>query len=746
MRFIGVDGEGVNVREGVTEWDEETGEEVTTRQLVHKYVLLSVGDQSLHRDGEELTYLDIFEFLWQQHLANPRAVFVGFFLGYDFTHWFKTLPAGPAWDLLTKQGIERRKPPPDSERKFPHTVKDGEWQKQADGSWKMVGCRWEFDILGTKRFKLRKYLPKEQYTVCTTEHEVQEQIEACARGEHRRHPHPWMYVCDTGAFFQTSFMSAIFPRDWNDPIVSREEYLLIERGKDRRQDADFDTDMIQYNVLENEVLARLMTRLNEGLVSDQIKLKRIQWFGPGQAAQAWMKLIGVPTGAEVREVVPEWAREAAQKTFYGGWFEIFNHGPVPGTSYAYDIHSAYPSVIRMLPCLLHGRWTRGNGMPRGVLREGAYRAVYADLEGTDEWIGCAPHREPDGSILRPHKTRGWHWQHELDAAKRAGVLKKQKVIEWVQYTPTCDCPPPMAAIEELYLGRLAVGKKSPEGKSKKLTYNSAFGKCAQSIGEPKYSNPIYASLITAGCRTQILDAIATHPTKTNSVLMVATDGIVFKERHPTLNCTNGVLGTWEEELYENLSLFMPGLYWNQAVRDTIAHAKTCKLNALDCPEKHSPGLKSRGVRAKDLATVIDQVDAAWRAQKMGPEWRAPRIKLTIEWAQVSAKQAITQDRWFKAGMAIWNGERVLDGKIETKRSDIGAFHVENSSCCTKDGRCRANMGVRSYPYANGEEPETTYYSGTFGETLRERQDDTMGDMETPDGVVADLQSWAIVRR
>ena len=48
-----------------------------------------------------------------------------------------------------------------------------------------------------------------------------------------------------------------------------------------------------------------------------------------------------------------WAMEAARMTYYGGWFETFVNGVIPGTSYAYDINSAYPYAISTLPCLLH---------------------------------------------------------------------------------------------------------------------------------------------------------------------------------------------------------------------------------------------------------------------------------------------------------------------------------------------------------------------------------------------------------
>jgi hypothetical protein len=85
----------------VRDWD-ENGEEIIVRKLQHRYVLLSVGDQSLHKNGEPLTHDEIFSFLWEQFLAHQNAAFVGFFLGYDFTFWLKSIPEDSAWSLLTR--------------------------------------------------------------------------------------------------------------------------------------------------------------------------------------------------------------------------------------------------------------------------------------------------------------------------------------------------------------------------------------------------------------------------------------------------------------------------------------------------------------------------------------------------------------------------------------------------------------------------------------------------------------------
>lgn len=699
LTFIGVDGEGINLWRDQIDYD-ENGEEIVKRVRAHEYVLLSVGDASLHNDGKPLSHDDIFAFLWDQFLANPHAVFVGFYLNYDFTNWLKTIPRWAAKSLLTKEGIAKRK---GTDRYDHWPVRDGRWGYQ-DGKRVMRNARWEFDLMAGKRFKLRPYVPYEEVpeTVVTHKDGTQE-IKKVTR--------PWMYICDSGPFFQSSFLTAIDPKNWETPIVSPEEFDVIRIGKEHRQNAELDDNMITYNLLENEVLARLMAKVNEGFVSDGIRLGRKQWFGPGQAAQTWMKNIGVPTGEEIREVVPEYARTAARKCYYGGWFEIFNHGPVPGISYAYDINSAYPAVIATLPCLLHGKWSQGIGKPTR-LRTGAIRMVYVTAKGKDNWVGALPYRKSDGSILRPREVKGWYWWHEVKASQRAGLISNLEIHEWITYEP-CKCDPPMQSIRELYEGRLAIGKNSAPGKGKKLVYNSAYGKLAQSVGNPKYSNSIWASLITAGCRTMILDAIATHPTKTETLLMVATDGIVFAEPHPNLDIHPTRLGAWDDDEYHNLSLFMPGLYWDDKTREQVRANET-------------PKLKSRGVSARDMSKVIDRVDRAW--QSLDADKPAPVINLEIEWGMITAKQAIVRNQWHTCGMIIYGGKRVLNGRPDAKRAQL----------------CNRLGALGSLPYQWGPTLETTYYDKAFGEELRLDNDD-MAELVTPDGAIGDLQAWAFRR-
>jgi hypothetical protein len=707
VEFIAVDGEGVTRMEYHPVWHSEYQEEVMILKKVHHYVLLSVGDQSLHHDGEPLRHDEIFEFLYQQKLEHPNAAFVGFFLGYDFSQWLKTMPASRGDSLFHPIGIGKRMPK-NPELKYPFPVRCGQW---------------EFDMLGMKRFKLRPHVKKDMWPPCQVEHKTPEQVEICATGAHKRHPYKWMYINDAGAFFQTSLMNAIDPKKWapGTAVVTDEEMEILQTGKDHRADAEFDDDMIRYNVLENDVLSRLMGTVNRGFVSDGIRLRTDQWYGPGQAAQVWLRNIGAPTGDQVREAVPAWAIDAARMSYYGGWFETFINGVIPGTSYAYDINSAYPYAISTLPCLLHGTWTRGTGTP-DRLRRGNYRLINARFSGRNDYIGTMPHRDAKGGISRPRHTAGWHWQHEVDAAKAAKTVTTVEVEEWIEYEP-CSCPPPLREIEELYLGRLKVDKNSPSGKSKKLVYNSAYGKMAQSIGMPKFSNSIYASLITSHCRTMILRAIATHPQKAKAVAMIATDGIVFLSPHPKLNVHPTQLGAWDCSEHENLSILMPGLYWDDKSRESIRAGENLTL-------------KSRGVSGKYLAPFIDTFDAQWAELQrsivnseagIAPPDNAPRVSITVEFGVISPRLAVARDRWDTCGQVVWDDTRVISANPEGKR---GAFYVLDGLLRTGvRGRVRDNRGEvmeRSMPYKN-----------LFGAEELERLDE-LDELLTQDGTINDI--------
>jgi DNA polymerase type B, organellar and viral len=648
--FVAIDGEGQRVFIGHVNEPPESE---------HRYVLIGIGQEQI-ANPSGLHWTEIFDFLyWEGQQCSNDTAFVGFFLGYDFTQWFKSLPQHKAWRLLTKEGIASRR------------YKNGKRTYA-------VKCRnWQFDILGNKRFRFRP-------TVCDCE------TSECKCPDQNS----WMYICDTGPYFQKAFLSVIDPKDWPEGTITKEEYEEIKRGKGERSSAHLGPEMMRYNRLENEVLARIMHHLDDSFKKIGINLKRNQWFGPGQAAQEWLKG-RAPKREEILGAVPEWFLEAARMSYYGGWFEIFVHGLIPGISYEYDVNSAYPYIIASLPCLLHGIYERGIGKPDLDLEQKEICLVRARVsaKGTQNsrYSGTLPYRNKKGGICRPLETAGIYWHHEIEAAKRAGCIGDIQYFEWFKYTP-CNCPPPLADVESLYDLRLQVGKNTPFGMACRLVYNSMYGKFAQSVGDPLFGNSVYASLITAGCRTMILDAIATHPNGWKDVLMVATDGVYFYSKHPTLEISPRELGKWDEKEKPNLTLFKPGVYWDDKARDQIDKGE-------------SPNFKARGVSARDFATSIVRIDyefASWK-DALIEDW--PSVTYTPQFNMTTALQALIQHDWSLAGLVRDDREMTQNAWPGDKRYPT-AYYDEDYEI------------YRSVP-RKVDDIETTPYMKRFGMTSEE---------------------------
>lgn len=634
-KYIGVDGEGVDTPEG------------------HKYVLLGCGTDQ-YENPEGISWHEAFAFLWSCYLKNRDAVFAGFFLGYDFAQLLSTLPASRGAMIYSDAGIESRKrektvknghefrPPP-----FPAEVWAPSGQTAADYKGNVLPVTaWQFDLLPPQR----RLCIRPRFCQCDPE-----------KGTLCEHVsgQPWMWICDAGPFFQSSLLTAINPRDWREPIVTAEEYALIERGKLHRADAALDDDMRMYNRLENEVLSRLLATIDTGLADMGIGLTVKQWFGPGQAAQEWMRAYNVLDRKVYEKTVPASIRQALREAYYGGRFEVTAHGHVPGITHEYDINSAYPHQISQLPCLMkgHGKWTHGTSAPHKA--QNRWILCKVRTRGTDPRLGGLPYRKEGGSIVFPRCTEGWYWLNEINAARNAGLIKEVTWHEWWAYEQHCSCDVPTQKIRDLYQLRLDMGKDTPAGKAAKLIYNSVYGKFAQSKGEPRYGNAMYASLITSECRAQILDAIATHPERSTAVVMIATDAVYFTSQHPAIN-EGEALGQWDHKEKHNLTLYKPGVYWDDKTRKAIK-------------DKADPKLKSRGIPAKDLARSIEAVDkkfGKWggKVNPAGNQKVWPDIPLTLSFAVITPRQALARRKWNLAGSILHDDTRQEASWNVTKRN------------------------------------------------------------------------------
>lgn len=735
--FIGVDGEGFKrARDRFTAYVDMTEEEIEEcNELIeagdleteyeedeetgvvsagvydsvdyHAYELFGIGDQWIGKAGVELTHHEVFEFLYSHYESSddPKRAYVGFFLGYDFIMWVRHLYELTAWKLVTPAGKEsrtRRSFNDDGTIKSQVTYPVTVWSFEDDQEW-------DIEMLGSKRFSLRRHIPFEERIV----KRVYIDEEGAERKEYEPHPHKWMHICDAGSFFQTSLLNAIDPSKAVEPIVTAEEFATLKRGKDRRSDAEFDDATVEYNMLENEVLSRLMKQLAGSFADIGIRLRTNQWYGPGAAAQATLNMWKVPEGKEIREHLSKEFDTVARYSYYGGWFETMIIGPYPGKVYEYDINSAYPAIIKSLPCLLHAREDHGKGDPPNY--ENDSDIIFVDVEtktfplqlGYQPMFGGLSHRILDGSISRPLETRGWHSLREVQAAARAYCHDDAIFYAWRRVRTGCDCPSPFAKIKEMYQERLTVGKNSPRGIAMKLVYNSIYGKLAQSIGVPKYAMSVYATLITSGCRTMILDAVSRLPGKSHDVLMIATDGLYTTTPAEGLQIDGETLGAWEAKELEGFTAVMPGVHWTDK---TIADVLKAREEAgQGKPDFSSIKLKSRGVSARDIGGSIFEFRRQFEEMINHPIGyhieEFPEVTVDIEFSIVSAKLALARNKWETCG-TVEPTQRVISTKPFSKRT--GAVVLQTSAGLPY---------VRTFPYYQSLQLRTRYYGSLFGTDL-----------------------------
>jgi hypothetical protein len=271
----------------------------------------------------------------------------------------------------------------------------------------------------------------------------------------------------------------------------------------------------------------------------------------------------------------------------------------------------------------------------------------------------------------------------------------------------------MAEVKDLYQQRIALGelgKNSPQGKALKLLYNSMYGKFAQSVGNPRFANPLWASAITASTRARIATLIGLHPGGVNDLLMVATDAVFFRSDHPSVAADSTELGAWSRTERHNLTLMMPGVYWDDKARTALVRGD-------------APKLKSRGISAAALSAVISLMDDRFRefdpvpVAKLGVPGVWPAVEVPLSFAMVTATQAVARHRWETAGTVTADTVRHMSSDPVIKRDPMSVFWD------------RGVLRTRRWGFAGTSAP----YDRRFGMTQAAARAD---DPYTPDGNIS----------
>lgn len=497
----------------------------------HDYFMLRAGNSTLSaRDGEtRLRTIDVLEFLSE---LPPEYCYVSYFFDYDVTKILEDI----SWKKLEK--LVKR-----------------DARKMKRGGWFPIDYgEFEFDWFPRKEFKVRK------------------------KGG------SWVVIHDVGTFFQTSFIKTIETWDVGSPYVRDK----IAEGKGLRGDfVNIDDDYVDlYNQYECECLAELMEKFRKVCVDLDYRPKK--WQGPGLVAEAAMQRHGVPKTVDIPVLNGEDAAKDdsvasfGRYAYYGPKFETSVVGPTEKPCMQFDINSAFPAAMLELPCLIHGEWERVRGN-RQVNQDELSICFGSFRWRTDDkrfMFGGFPIRRHDGSIHFPCNGKGWYWSFEIRSAVHQHFTAHDS---WV-YHKRCDCKP-FEYLGGIYEERKRLGKGTV-GIVLKLVMNSHYGKLVQTIGDPQYSNPIWASFITAFTRTKIADAIHSLPCCLSSdkrvpcgydVYMIASDAI-YTRKYDDDKYTFDIgkaLGQWDPELHSNgLFIVQPGVYFDPVGDDDKVTYKT----------------------------------------------------------------------------------------------------------------------------------------------------------------------------
>lgn len=659
--FVGCDGEGGDLDNGY-----------------HAYFMLRIGENVITPVGRNvrLTTQECLDFICDQ---DPKVIHVGYFFDYDVAKILEDLP----WEKLDRL-VHREKRTGLNGMVFPVDYMD-----------------FQVDYLPRKEFKVRRVVRRtEDETVWS----------------------PWIVISDVGTFFQMSFLKAI--QVWG--VGTPEEHEQIRVGKLARasfSSADLE-NIGEYNALEIRLLQELMAKFRAACESAGYIPKK--WQGPGVLAETMLAANGVKKSKDVPLLQnPDFADLIlfARNAFYGGRFEVAGIGPIPGPAYQLDINSAYPYAMQFVPCLEHGKWERASNKdatrwemrtrrpfdtPQGKVGE-RFALMYGSFARSGPptlWYGL-PVRTKTGTIVFPESGRGWYWSFEIDSAAHQQFSPEEV---WV-YTRTCRCQP-LGFVKGTYAHRKKLGKDGP-GLVLKLGLNSLYGKTVQSIGFPKYANPIWGSFITAYPRMMINNLIHSSPVCVRArergtagcgrdVIMVATDSVATTLDRSLDVEISEALGAWSNEVHpEGMFTVQPGVYFGTSEKPT----------------------KTRGF----TRTVVDEYQPAFRAAftRMVESGRlddgAVSLPITIFCGIRYALQRRDMSllgQWIEYGTAEVAG-KVLSFDWTTKRQAMTLTPT------------KSRPWIQTLPFSGSADAETIPYSKNIG-GLMEAGVDRLAFADLPD--------------
>lgn len=367
-------------------------------------------------------------------------------------------------------------------------------------------------------------------------------------------------IYDVVSFFQKPFVGAC-----DEYLGDYEHRDILVREKANRGNFTFRqiAKIGKYNELELDLLEKLAIELRLRL--DKVGLRPSKWIGPGAIASALFVRERVPDHMD--KDIPAPVKLAAQYAYAGGRFECLKFGISKESAYEYDINSAYPKALSLVPSLKGGTWShRSSGIsPRSIKEFGVYRIRW---NGTAKASRTAPGpyfiRNSKGNISYPMQGENWVWSPEAKLIQRwrdAGF--HVQILEAWEFEPATKHKP-FGFVPALYERRKAL-KAAGDGAhvGLKLALNSMYGKTAQQVGwdtkkneAPRFHQLEWAGWVTSYCRAMVAEAALLD---LDAVIAFETDALFTS--HPLPLPVSDRLGEWELTEFESLTYAQSGVYF-----------------------------------------------------------------------------------------------------------------------------------------------------------------------------------------
>jgi hypothetical protein len=328
---------------------------------------------------------------------------------------------------------------------------------------------------------------------------------------------------------------------------------ILTEGKARRGSftAD-DLDYIRrYTGEELRLLVEVVRKLKDARLSAGFKSSSL--YSPANLSVELLLRLRI---RRVLTHVPSEMVDPSYRAFMGGRIEAVAYGSYDGPVWEYDINSAYPWALSVLPNLSKGTW-RPVTKWCGINPPALYHVRWNFPEGRR--IYPFAWRSARGGIYYPPKGEGWVWWPEI-ATPILNNPECVTVLGGWEFVGRGLKERPFKKIAETYAKRQRMKDAGdPAEFALKLALNSMYGKFAQRIsatrGKPRFHDIVYAGVITSACRAKLYNACFDE----DSVVTFNTDAAYLTK--PAIFATeNPDLGEWKGERYDGIQILQSGVF------------------------------------------------------------------------------------------------------------------------------------------------------------------------------------------